>query len=203
MEEKIYTIVKEGKPVGPFSLAELKTLGVKKDDFIRKPGMDDYKEAHEFPEIRELLGFSKQYTPPQYFAGFDLRLLADAIDWFIIFGMAILLELIFVLILGFGQKETILMFTSGVILLPLLKFIYHLYMESQRQATIGKALLNIKVTNLQGLPPSFQEVLVRNLSKTISTALFFFGYFYLFLNKQQQCLHDKMANTLVIKDRLI
>lgn len=203
MDEKIYTLVKEGKPIGPFSLIELKAVGLKPDDFIRKPKMDDFKEAHEFQEIREFLGFGKQYAAPQYFAGFDLRLLADAIDWLIIFGMAILLELIFVLVLGFGQQETIMMFTSGVVLLPFLKFIYHLYMEFQRQATIGKALLNIKVTNLQGLPPSFQEVLVRNLSKVISTALFFFGYFYLFLNKQQQCLHDKMANTLVIKDRLI
>lgn len=203
MEEKIYTTVKEGKPAGPFTLAELKASGVKPNDFIRKPGMDDYKEAHEFEEIRELLGFGKQYTPPQYFAGFDLRLLADAIDWLIIFGMAILLELIFVLLLGFGQQETIIMFTSGVVLMPLLKFFYHLYMEYQRQATIGKALLNIKVTNLQGLPPSFQEVLVRNLSKIISTGMLFLGYFYLFLNKKQQTLHDHIAETLVIKDRLI
>lgn len=203
MEEKIYTIVKAGKPVGPFTLAELKSVGIKPDDFIRKPGMDDYREAHEFQEIRELLGFGKQYTPPQYFAGFDLRLLADAIDWFIIFGMCILFELIFVLALGFNQMQTIAMFTSGIILLPFLKFFYHLYMEYQRQATIGKALLNIKVTSLQGLRPSFQEVLVRNLCKVVSTLTLFFGYFYLFLNKKQQTLHDKMANTLVVKERLI
>ncbi|RYE37816.1 MAG: RDD family protein, partial [Sphingobacteriales bacterium] len=31
----------------------------------------------------------------------------------------------------------------------------------------------------------------------------FFGYFYSFLNKKNQCWHDISANTLVIKDRLI
>jgi uncharacterized RDD family membrane protein YckC len=63
--------------------------------------------------------------------------------------------------------------------------------------------MNIRVTNLNGLKPKFSEILIRNLAKIISTATFFFGYFYLFLNKKQQTLHDLMANTLVIKDRLV
>jgi len=203
MTEAIYTLVIEGKPAGPFTLEELKDQNIKPESFLRKPEMDDYKEAHEFPEVRELLHFHKQFTAPQYFAGFDLRMLADVIDWFIIFGMCIVFELAIVLTLGFNQMQTIAMFTAGIVLLPFLKFFYHLYMEYQRQATIGKALLNIKVTNMQGIKPSFQEVLMRNLCKAISTITLFFGYFYLFLNKKQQALHDKMANTLVVKERLM
>lgn len=77
-----YTVVINGKPEGPYKLAALKDLKIRTATFIRKPGMDDYKEAHEFPELRELLGFTYQQTAPQYFASFDQRLLASVIDYF-------------------------------------------------------------------------------------------------------------------------
>ncbi len=202
MTEAIYTLVINGKPAGPFTIAELKEKKIQPDSFLRKPGMDDYKEAHEFPEVRELLHFNQQFTAPQYFAGFDLRMLADAIDWFIIFGMMAIVELIIVLFFN-NQTKTLATIAFGLLLMPFLKFFYHVFMEYSRQATIGKGLMNIKVTNMKGLKPSFQEVLMRNLCKIISTLGLFFGYLYLFLNKKQQTLHDKMANTLVIKDRLL
>jgi uncharacterized RDD family membrane protein YckC len=202
MDNQIYKLVIDGKPAGPFSLEELKTHSVKPDSFLRRPGMDDYKEAHEFPELREFFGFSKQYTSPQYFAGFDLRMLASVLDWFIIAGIVAVLDLIIILILD-QREKTIAVLLANIIIIPVLKFIYQVYLESTQQATLGKKMLNIRVTNLQGLKPSFQQILVRNFSKIISTGLFFFGYLYSFLNKKQQCLHDVMANTLVIKDRLI
>jgi uncharacterized RDD family membrane protein YckC len=202
MEDKIYTLVINGKPQGPFTLAELKENRVKPDSFVRKPGMDDYKEAHEFEELRSFLGFNKQYTSPQYFAGFDLRMLATAIDWFIIFGIVAFLELMIALIYN-DRATTLITIISGFVLLPILKFFYHVYMENAQQATFGKKMMGIKVTDMQGLKPSFQEIFIRNISKAISTITFFFGYFYLFLNKKQQTLHDKMADTLVIKDRLV
>ncbi len=200
--EKIYTLVVKGKPIGPFTIKELKENRVKPDSFVRKPGMDDYKEAHEFPELRERLGFTRQFTSPQYFAGFDLRLLATVIDWLVVFGVLAFFELLVVLFFD-DRTKTILIVSSGMMLLPILKFFYHIYMEYHQQATVGKRLMNIKVTNMQGLPPSLSEVFVRNISKIISTALFFFGYLYSFLNKKQQALHDVMANTLVVKDRLV
>ncbi|MBU1373685.1 MAG: RDD family protein [Bacteroidetes bacterium] len=202
MENAIYTLVIKGKPAGPFTLADLKEQKIQPDSFLRKPGMDDYKEAHEFAEIRELLHFNQQFTEPQYFAGFDLRMLADAIDWFVIFGMMAIVELLIVMFLN-NQTKTLITIGSGLLLMPFFKFFYHLYMEYHRQATIGKGLMNIKVTNMQGLKPSLQEVFLRNLGKVLSTLTLFFGYFYLFLNKKQQTLHDKMANTLVIKERLM
>ena len=71
------------------------------------------------------------------------------------------------------------------------------------QATIGKKLLNIKVTDLEGGRVSFGMSLVRNFSKILSVIPVFFGYLYSFLNKKNQCWHDIAASTLVIKDRLI
>ena len=164
--------------------------------------MDDYKEAHEFDELRQILGFKKQYTAPQYFAGFDLRMLALCIDWFIILAVTSILELIFALLFD-DKMTTIIILGSGLLLMPILKFVYQITLENKQQATIGKKLMNIRVTNMNGLKPEFSEILIRNLAKILSTATFFFGYFYLFLNKKQQTLHDLMANTIVIKDRLI
>ena len=202
MNTPTYFLVIEGKPQGPFSLEELKNKDVKHDSFLKTLAMDDYKEAHEFPELCAFLGFSKQYTLPQYFAGFDLRLLAAAIDWFILFGALAFLELLLILFLNQPENNRYII-AVGFALLPILKFIYQIYLEYHQQATWGKKMLNIKVTNMQGLAPGFAQVLIRNTAKIISTATFFFGYLYLFLNKKQQSLHDLMANTLVIKDRLV
>lgn len=201
-EYRTYFLVIDGKPQGPFTLEELKNKSVKPDSFLKTPSMDDYKEAQEFPELCTFLGFSKQYTQPQYFAGFDLRLLAAAIDWFIIFGIVSFLALILILILN-QANSNLYIIGFGFALLPILKFIYQIFLEYHQQATWGKKMLNIKVTNLQGLAPSFTQVFIRNVAKIISTATFFFGYLYSFLNKKQQTLHDLIANTLVIKDRLV
>lgn len=202
MSDKIYTLVIDGKPQGPFSLEDLKESSISSGSFIRKPGMDDYKEAHEFAELRELLGFQKEYTLPQYFAGFDLRLLASCLDWFVV--IFIMITIIFISVFLFDLQENIIsILISNVFLIPVVKFIYQIILETKYQVTIGKKLLNIKVTTLEGLKPSFNKILIRNLSKIISTSIFCFGYLYSFLNKKQQCLHDVIAKTLVIKERLI
>jgi len=200
---KEYTVVVNGKPQGPYSLTDLKDLDIKPNTFIRKPGMDDYKEAHAIAELRELLGFSYQRTAPQYFAAFDQRLLASVIDHFIIFGfytVIILTSYIFIE----GKDQRIMAFLVPFPIIFVVKLIYGSIAEATKnQATIGKKLLNIKVTGMDGGRVSFGISLVRNFSKILSVVPVFFGYLYSFLNKKNQCWHDIAANTLVIKDRLI
>lgn len=202
MSQNSYYLVVNGKPTGPFTLEELKNEPVKPHSFLKTPEMDDYKEAHEIAELRTLLGFAKEFTAPQYYAGFDLRLLATAIDWFIVFGIFAFFELLVALYVA-DQNATQQNIISGILLLPFLKMFYNIYMENYQQATIGKKLLSIKVTDTLGLKPSLKQIINRNLSKILSTLPFFAGYLYLFLNKKQQALHDKLAETLVVKDRLI
>ena len=202
MEDK-YTVVINGKPEGPYHLEELKTLNIRQDTFVRKPGMDDYKEAQDFPELLELFGFTFQRTAPQYFAAFDQRLLAWAIDYFMIaMCFAVMLLLIFI----FLQDQSVMigaMLVSAV-LAPLAKMIYGAIGDaSEKQGTMGKRLLNIRVTDLAGNRISFSVALLRNAAKIISALPLCLGYLYSFLNKKQQCLHDLMANTLVVKERLI
>lgn len=198
-----YTVVINGKPVGPYSLVQLKEMGLKPDTFVRKPGMDDYKEAHEFEELRELLGFRFQQTAPQYFAAFDQRLLASAIDYFFI--MIVYVFVVLVIYIFVDEK----VFRAGtaiglLALVPIVKFIYSSIAEaSVKQATIGKRLMDIKVTDMMGSRLDLATSFFRNIAKLISVLPFFIGYLYSFLNKKQQCLHDIIVGALVIKQRLI
>ena len=198
-----YTVVINGKPKGPYEFEQLKLLAIKPGTFVRKPGMDDYKEAHEFEELRELFGFRHQQTAPQYFASFDQRLLAAVIDYFfLVLGYVIFILLIFIFIEEKEQRIVV-----GVYLLPIIpiaKLLYSSIAEASiKQATIGKKLLDIKVTNMMGERVELGVSFGRNLAKAISVFPLFFGYLYSFLNKKQQCWHDVIANTLVVKQRLI
>ncbi|MDY0906948.1 RDD family protein [Pedobacter sp. CFBP9032] len=198
-----YTVVMNGKPQGPYSLSQLSDLNITPNTFIRKPGMDDYKEAHAIPELRELLGFKYQKTAPQYFAAFDQRLLASVIDHFIIFGIYTVIILTSYIFIE-GKDERIQAFLMPFPIIFIVKLIYGVFAEaSTTQATIGKRMLNIKVTDMEGTRVSLGRSLGRNFSKILSVVPVFFGYLYSFLNKKNQCWHDITAETLVIKDRLI
>lgn len=198
-----YTVVINGRPQGPYSLEQLKELNIQSGTFIRKPGMDDYKEAHEFPELRELLGFRFQQTAPQYFASFDQRLMASAIDYvMLLIGYIVVVLCIYLVVKGtMFRIGTALLFT---LLIPVAKFIYGSIAEaSVKQATIGKRLMDIKVTDMMGNRLALSTSFGRNLAKIFSVLPLFVGYLYCFLNKKQQCLHDVMVGTLVVKQRLL
>jgi uncharacterized RDD family membrane protein YckC len=197
-----YTVVINGKPAGPFSIEELNGLNIKPGTFIRKPGMDDYKEAHEFEELRELLGFKFQQTAPQYFASFDQRLVAHVIDYVVIIFAYLII--IFILYIFLPVNILRIIAIPAVILMPFVKIIYGSIAEAKaKQATIGKRLMEIKVTDLNGAPLTLSNSFGRNFAKIISNLTIGIGYLYCFLNKKQQCLHDLIANTLVTKQRLM
>lgn len=197
-----YILVINGRPEGPFNLEQLKGLAIKPGDFVKTHEMADYKEAHEIAELRQIFHFNKQPVIPQYFAGFDQRLMASALDWFIISGVFILMA--FIAILVISDKETRIVMAFGLLaLIPLTNTIYHIAMEcSARQATYGKQMLKIKVCDMEGNRISAGRSIGRNLCKIFSL-LTVIGYLMSFFNKQQQCMHDIMAETLVMKDRLI
>lgn len=197
-----YLLVIEGKPQGPYTIEQLRLLGIKPGDFVRSAGMADYKEAHEVAELRELFHFTKPHVSPQYFAGFDQRLMASALDWFMLCGIYIVIAFI---VFVFVDKTTRIFLAFSLIgIVPVTKIIYHIIMEcSPRQATYGKQIVKIKVCDMNGERISLGRSIIRNLAKLFSVATLFTGYLVSFFNRKQQCLHDMMAGTLVVKDRLI
>ena len=197
-----YFLVINGKPEGPFSLERLKGMIVKPSDFLKTADMVDYKEAHEIAELRELFHFSQRSVVPQYFAGFDQRLMASALDWFFVGGGFIVLAFLAAYVVE-DKSARLIIALSILGLAPVTKIIYHIVMEcSTRQATYGKQILKIKVCDLEGRRISTGRSISRNLFKIFSL-ITIIGYLLSFFNKKQQCLHDMMAETLVMKDRLI
>lgn len=196
-----YLLVIKGKPEGPFTIDELKARRIKPTDFVKNAGMDDYKEAHEVAELRELFGFQKQVLL-QYYGSFDQRATAAFVDWLIVSAVCIIPSFAITLfitdkLIGLGLALSLF----GLI--PLVDLVYHIVMESSpKQATYGKQLLKLKVCDMQGARLTLQHAAGRNVAKALSVLTLFVGYLYAFFNKQQQCLHDIVAGTLVIKDRL-
>jgi len=197
-----YLLVIDGKPQGPFSIEQLKQFNIKPADFVKTEKMIDYKQAHEVAELRGLFGFKEQAVVPQYFGSFDQRLVASALDWF--FVSLVCVPVMFVIALFTPDKELRLALTFSLLaIIPLVNFVYHVLTEcSAKQATYGKQLIKLKVCDMEGRRISFGRSMGRNLAKLFSDATFFVGYVISFFTKQQQCLHDMMAGTLVMKDRL-
>src|ERR1700761_6052145 len=180
-----YILVINGKPEGPFTTEQLREFAIKPGDFVKTPEMDDYKEAHEIAELRQLFHFAKQTVIPQYFAGPDQRLLASALDWFIVSGFFIIIA--FTAILFITDRELrLLIFFGLLVIIPITNFIYHIVMESSdKRATYGKQVLKIKVCDLEGNRISAGRAIARNICKVFSL-LSIVGYLLSFFNKQQQ-----------------
>jgi uncharacterized RDD family membrane protein YckC len=86
-----------------------------------------------------------------------------------------------------------LFWVAGLIVLPWLY--YALLESSSKQATIGKALLGLRVVSAQGLPLSFGRATGRYFGKFLSHLLF--GHLLVLMTKRKQALHDKLAGTVV------
>ena len=203
MDLSRFYVVLEGKIQGPLSLEELQDLPLKHDDFVKCEGEVDFLELQEHKQIATLLQVPYRRTPPQYFASLDMRLLAWFIDFMLVFfaycicwGLPVLL---------WAPKEAYMEYLmQGSLGIPLLLGIGGILCEqSHMQGTPGKYWLKIKVSTEAGLALGLGQALVRNLFKLIG--FLSLGLFFLlgFLDRRQQCLHDKIAGTLVIKNRLL
>jgi uncharacterized RDD family membrane protein YckC len=85
------------------------------------------------------------------------------------------------------------------ILLIVIPWVYFAGFESSRsQATPGKLLMRIVVTDLEGNKPTFARVTLRHFAKIISTLIIFLGFLMIGLTKKRQGLHDKIAGCLVL-----
>ena len=86
-----------------------------------------------------------------------------------------------------------------IVLLASLGCLYYTFFEaSSWQATPGKRILKIYVTDLNGQRITFQRALIRNLARQIS-GIFFIGYLMAGFTEKKQALHDIIASSLVFR----
>ena len=79
-------------------------------------------------------------------------------------------------------------------------WLYEALMESSsHQATLGKMIFGMKVTDLNGNRISFARATGRHFAKWLSTMILFIGYIMVGLTDRKQGLHDILAGTLVLK----
>ena len=77
-------------------------------------------------------------------------------------------------------------------------WLYEALMESSsRQATLGKMIFGMKVTDLYGNRISFGRATGRHFGKWISAMILCIGFIMVGLTERKQGLHDMLAGTLV------
>lgn len=76
---------------------------------------------------------------------------------------------------------------------------YAILHSSKWQATVGKKLVGIKVTNLEGERIHFLRAAVRHLVMLFLSSIFLIGYVMYFFTKKKQTLHDMIAKTVVVQ----
>jgi uncharacterized RDD family membrane protein YckC len=82
----------------------------------------------------------------------------------------------------------------------LINIAYFTLMEGgPRQATLGKSLLGLKVTDMDGNPIGYGKALLRNIAKIVSSLILGIGYIMAAFTARKQALHDMIASCLVVK----
>lgn|GEM_PF-1720263 len=80
-------------------------------------------------------------------------------------------------------------------------WLYFGFMESSSwQATLGKKLLKLKVTDMNGQRLSFANATGRYFAKILSGMICGIGFIMVAFTDKKQGLHDMLASTLVVKD---
>jgi uncharacterized RDD family membrane protein YckC len=80
---------------------------------------------------------------------------------------------------------------------------YYSFFESGRsQATPGKRILGIYVTDLDQDRITFSRALGRYFGKYLSALILYIGFLMCAWTERSQCLHDKLAKTLVVRGRV-
>jgi len=79
-------------------------------------------------------------------------------------------------------------------------WLYAALMESSaRQATVGKMMIGVVVTDTDGNRLSFGRASARYFAKFVSGITLMIGFIMAAFTKRKQALHDIMAGTLVIR----
>lgn len=146
------------------------------------------------------------------YAGFWRRWAALFIDSILVAMASYVVLLVAMLVFGLGfgmftppsdpgqfQTSQIVTILVMYIVGPLLSALYYVLQESsEAQATLGKRLLGIKVTDMEGRRLSRKHALGRWFSHLLCYVTMYIGYLVVAFTDRKQGLHDMVAGTLVV-----
>ncbi len=149
-----------------------------------------------------------RYSTDFQYAGFWLRFVAAIIDTLVGTAISFVIVMLFAILVvvgfsGGGAKgEQMLMFVPliSMLLCLIVSWLYFALGEASRwQATPGKKVLGLCVTDLNGAPIGFGRASGRFWGKLISYVILYIGFMMAGWTEKKQGLHDIMAGTLVIR----
>src|SRR5258706_659636 len=128
------------------------------------------------------------------YGGFWIRLLALAADIAIVLGASIVVVIAASFLGRIGPK------VASIVLLVLPSVYWPLMHASARQATYGKAMLGLKVADLEGNRISMLRSFGRALAWMVSFLPLLLGFVMAGFTARKQALHDYIASTCVVRD---
>jgi len=143
-----------------------------------------------------------------HYAGFWIRVVAAIIDWIIIRVVVSPIHLFFGglglagMMGGFHRPWGLALLGGGVTAIAAIfaGWLYEAFMESSSyQATLGKMVCGMKVTDLSGNRISFERATGRHFAKYLSGLILCIGYIMVGFTERKQGLHDLLAGTLVFR----
>ncbi len=147
--------------------------------------------------LKELCAPTTQIESAFRYAGFAQRFLAFVIDACIL-GVALLVPF-YGVSWALAALPLAAALLNGLIAVSI-GWVYFAGLEtSARQGTVGKMVLGLSVTDLEGQPVSLVRASVRYLTKAVSCALFCLGFAMIMFSTRRQALHDMMSGCLVIQ----
>ena len=141
----------------------------------------------------------------QTYAGFWWRFLAYLIDTMltacVFFPLGFILG---VVIIASGEEPNSAPMIAARLGLNgvsiLVTWLYFALCESSSwQGTVGKKVLGLRVTDLNGTPINFGKAAGRHFGKIVSGLILGIGFIMIAFTEQKQGLHDITAGTLVLK----
>ncbi len=163
--------------------------------------------------------YAATMQPPSHlvYAGFWLRVAAYFVDYLILEIPLVILAMIAGLIYGIsaarshahvgfinpdgGINASFVIFELSIMSVSMV--IHWLYFALQEcssvQATLGKRVIGLKVTNLEGRRIGFGQASGRFFGKIISGMTLLIGYMMAGFTERKQALHDILAGTLVVR----
>ncbi|MEH7514257.1 RDD family protein [Gottfriedia acidiceleris] len=134
------------------------------------------------------------------YTGFWLRFAAYALDFVFIGVPLYILAVIVSLYIYDNTLITDEEFTNYFKLVSIIVVwgYFAIFESSSHQATLGKRIIGLKVTDQKGEKISFGRASGRHFAKIISSILFI-GFIVAGFTKKKQALHDLIVSTLVVK----
>lgn len=136
-------------------------------------------------------------------AGFFIRALAFVIDLNLLVFPLYFLGLLFYLFIGPSGISALNIYAAMFIEISFLLFIafdYFILTTYFLGGTVGKLLLELKVTSKDFSKVRLSQIIIRETIGRLVSAVLFLGYLAVFFTQDKTGFHDKLAGTIVLRD---